>query len=70
MLTDWKRGDQPDKTFKEYLVTVSQNNGYSTQTAWYNVDATDPWWEADNQGMKPLTKQIVAWAELPEPYEG
>ena len=70
---NWNQGDTPSKTFRTYLTTVRNRHGELEATeAWYNKDSQGKWYvnngskltAADDAGVK-----IVAWADMPLPFE-
>ena len=70
MSTQWNKGNRPNQTFKNYAVTVQYKDGErEVQQAWFNEDATVPWWSGNHGALKPLADQVVAWTELPDAYE-
>ncbi len=71
MSAQWNKGDRPNQTFKNYIVTVRDQDGKrGAQQAWFNEDAIVSWWSGNHGALKPLEDHVVAWAELPDPCEG
>lgn len=67
----WNPGDTPEETYRSYLATLRKNGEAEVTEAWFNKDSLGKWYVNSNRQMVPVGNgTVVAWADMPKPFEG
>ena len=65
--------EKPPKEDVPYLITCAYLWGEERlvmEAFWGDINGVTLWFEIDSRGNEmPLTLQVFAWAEMPEPYK-